>query len=89
MHLLIIVIFAHFVKIQRTFFFIAIANDREITQKKQRPGPNPDNIKMAVFWSKRKSEIVQRLFCTTMFNKQFCINNVTRASAFHFMNKEH
>ena len=37
MHLLTIVIFDDSVKIQRTFFLIAIANDREITQKKQRP----------------------------------------------------
>ena len=37
MHLLTIVIFAHFVKIQPNFFFIAIVNDREITQKKQGP----------------------------------------------------
>ena len=30
------------------FFFIAIANDFKITQKKQKPGPNPHDIKMAV-----------------------------------------
>ena len=35
-HLLTIIIFAYSVKIQRTFlfFFVAIANDREIIQKK-------------------------------------------------------
>ena len=54
MHLSTIVIFAHSVEIQRTFFFIVIANDLEITQKKQRPGPNPDDIKTAVFCRNHK-----------------------------------
>ena len=55
MHLLTIVIFsAHSVKIQRRFHFIAIAKDREITQKKQRPGPNPDHIKTAFFGETKK-----------------------------------
>ena len=54
MHLLTIVIFAHSVKIQRTFFLIATANDRKITQKKSRPGPNPDDIKIAVFVETKK-----------------------------------
>ena len=53
MLLLTIVVFTYSRKIQRVFvFFKAMANDREITQKKQRPGPNPDNIKTAVFLTK-------------------------------------
>ena len=55
MHLLTVVIFAHSVKTKRTFFFIAIANDTESTQKKQRPSPNPNNIKTDISLSKRKS----------------------------------
>ena len=47
MHLLTIVIFAYSVKKQRTFF-AALANNLEITQKKQRPDPNTDDI-TAVF----------------------------------------
>ena len=54
MHLLNIVIFARSVKIQREFFLIAIANDREITLKKQRPGPNPHDIKTAIFYRNEK-----------------------------------
>ena len=56
MHLLTIVIFAHSIQIQCTFlfFFIAIVNDLEITQKKQRPGPNPDDIETAVFCRNEK-----------------------------------
>ena len=71
MHLLIIVIFAHSVKIDFQkieedrknifFFFIAIANDSQITQKSQRPVPNPDDIKTAVFCRNEKVKIVQRL----------------------------
>ena len=53
MQLLTIIIFSHFVKIQLNFF-IAIANDREITQKKQRPDPNPNDIKTAVFCETKK-----------------------------------
>ena len=49
MPILNIVIFSHSVKIQRTLFLIAIANDRKIIQKKQRPDPNPDDIKTAIF----------------------------------------
>ena len=47
MHFLTIFIFAHFVEIQRAFFFffLTMAKDREIIQKNQRPGPNPDDIK--------------------------------------------
>ena len=58
MHLLTIVIFAHSVKIQRTFFlliFIAITDDCEVAQKKQRLGPNSHDIKTAVFSSEQKS----------------------------------
>ena len=51
------------------FFLIAIANDRGITQKKQRPGPNPDDTKTAVFCRSEKVQIAQRLLCTTMLNK--------------------
>ena len=69
MHLSTIVTFAHSVKIQHKFFFIATANDREITQKKQRPGPNPDDIKTAVFCRNEKEQIVERLLCTTMLNE--------------------
>ena len=76
MHLLTIVIFAHSVKIQRTFFLIATANDRKITQKKSRPGLNPDDIKIAVFCRNEKVQIAERLLFTTMLNKLFCINNV-------------
>ena len=53
MQLLTIVIVAHSFKMQRTFF-IAIASDRDITQKKQRPGANPDDIKTAVFVETKK-----------------------------------
>ena len=63
MHLLNIILFAHSVKIQRSyifvFFLIAIANDREITQKK-RPVSNPVDIKMVVFCRKEKEKIVQK-----------------------------
>ena len=70
MHSLNIVMFAHSVKIQRTlFFFIPIANDREITQKKQGPDPNPDDIKTAFFCRNWKVQIVRGLLCTTMLNK--------------------
>ena len=31
-----------------------MANEREITQKKQRPDPNPDDIKSAVFFRNEK-----------------------------------
>ena len=47
MYFVTIVIFAHSAEKQPTFFFffsIAIANDREITQEKRKPGPNPDDI---------------------------------------------
>ena len=54
MHLLTVAIFAHSIKIQRTLFFIAIANDRGITQKKQSPGPSPGDIKTTVFFVKTK-----------------------------------
>ena len=64
MHLLTIVIFAHSVKIQRTFF-IAIPS----TQKKQRPGSNPDDIKTAVFCRNEKVRIVKRFVFTTTLNK--------------------
>ena len=71
MQSLAIVIFAHFVKIQPTFlfFFTAIDNDREITQKKQRPGPNPNDIKTAIFCRIEEVQIVQRLLCSTRLNK--------------------
>ena len=55
MHLLTIVIFAYSVKIERTFF-TAIVNDREITQKKQRPGLDPDIIKTAIFSRNEKTQ---------------------------------
>ena len=45
-----------------------MVNDCEITQKKQRLGPNSD-IKTAVFCRNEKEQIVQRLFCTTMLNE--------------------
>ena len=55
MHLLTIFIFAYSVKINAYFwFFYKLADDREITQKKQRPGPNPDDIKIAVFFVETK-----------------------------------
>ena len=50
-------------------FFIAIANDREITQKKQRSSPNLDDIKTAFFCRNEKVQIVQRLVCITTLNK--------------------
>ena len=50
-------------------FFIPIANDREITREKQRPVPNPDDIKTAVFCRNEKVQIVQRLLCSEMLNK--------------------
>ena len=53
------------------------------------PGPNPDHIKTAVFCRNEKLQIVQELLCTTILDKEFCINNVIRASTFHFMNKQH
>ena len=34
--------------------FIAIANDHKIIQKKQRPGPNPDDMKTAIFVEAKK-----------------------------------
>ena len=46
-----------------------MANDREITQKKERPGLNPDDIKTAIFCLNEKIQIVHILFCTTMFDK--------------------
>ena len=55
MHLLTIVIFDDSVKIQRTFFLIAIANDREITQKKQRPQVQTLMISKWLFFVKTKS----------------------------------
>ena len=70
-------------------FFIVIPNDREITQKKQKPSPNAEDIKTAVFYRNEKVKIAQRLGCTPMLNKQFCINNVSLASTIHFMNKQH
>ena len=91
MHLLNIIILARSVKIQRIFFvfLIAIANDREITKKKQKPDPNPNDIKTAIFYRNEKIQIVQRLLCNTMLSKQFAINNFVRASTFYFMNKQH
>ena len=50
-------------------FFLAIANDREIIQKKQRSGPNFDDIKTAIFRRNEKVKIVQGLLSTTMLNK--------------------
>ena len=35
-------------------FFIAMANDHEITQKKRRPGSNPDDIKTAIFFCRNE-----------------------------------
>ena len=58
MHLLTYVKFAHSVKIQRTFFVIVIAKDRE-----------NDDIKTAVFCRNEKVQIVQRLLWTKMLNK--------------------
>ena len=47
-----------------------MANDREITQKKQKLGLNHDDIKMAVFCRNEKVQIIQRLvLCTTRFNE--------------------
>ena len=63
MHLLNIVIFAYFVKIQLAFFFIAIANDSWNHSEKQSPGPNPDNIKTAAFCQNEKVQIVLVLQC--------------------------
>ena len=45
--------------------------DCEITQKKkkQRPSPNPDDIKTTIFCRNEKVKIVQRSLFTTMLNK--------------------
>ena len=53
------------------FFLIAQANVHKITQKKQRPGPNPDDIgiKTAIFCRSEKVQFGQRLVCTTTLNK--------------------
>ena len=53
----------------KNFFIAIIVNDLKITQKKQRPGPNPDDIKTAVFCRNEKVQIVLRLLCTKMLNK--------------------
>ena len=45
------------------------SNDREITQKKQRPDPNPNDIKTTVFCRNEKVQIVERLLRTTMLSK--------------------
>ena len=37
------------------FYLLAIANYREITQKKQRPSSNPVNIKTAIFRRNEKT----------------------------------
>ena len=57
MHLLPTVTFAHCVQ-KQCAYFIAIANDREITQKKQKPGPNTDDIDTAIVCRNEKVQIV-------------------------------
>ena len=37
----------------------------------------------------QKLQIVQKLLCTTILNKYLCMNNILRASTFHFMDKQH
>ena len=69
-------------------FFIAIANEHEVTRKKEQV--QIPMISKRLFFSKQKSTNRPKIIvCTTMLNKQFCINNVVRASTFHFMNKQH
>ena len=57
MHLLTIVIFAHSVKIQRTFFYIN-KSINFLYQKKQRLGPNLNDNQTAIFCWNEKVQIV-------------------------------